>query len=266
MKAYISYLKKELVTGLQYRAAALAGIMTQIFWGLIFIMLYKAFYSHATIDAINYKELMCYVWLSQSFFALSYIRTKDQDIRDSIVNGTVAYELCRPYNLYWWWYLKLLAKRYAAVLLRFSPIIIIGAIVPAPYGLSLPNSPLAFLLFIITLLLGSLIVTAFNIIIHFITFYTMQDKGTSSIINTIAELLSGFAIPLPLMPNIIINFSEYLPFRLIGDLPFRIYSGNIATPYALKSIILQILWIIILFIIGNLIMKNALKKVSVQGG
>ena len=229
-------------------------------------MLYKAFYSHTSIEAINYQELMCYVWLGQAFFALSYIRTKDQDIRDSIINGTVAYELCRPYNLFWWWYLKLLAKRYAAVLLRFSPIIILGMIIPYPYGLSLPHSIIAFILFIITIILGSLIVTAFNLIVHFITFFTMQDKGTSSIINTLAELLSGFAIPLPLMPNLIINIGEYLPFRLIGDLPFRVYSGNIATPYAIKSIILQIIWIIILIITGKLIMKKALKKVSVQGG
>lgn len=94
----------------------------------------------------------------------------------------------------------------------------------------------------------------------------MQDKGTSSIINTTAELLSGFAIPLPLMPNIIIKTSEYLPFRLIGDLPFRIYSGNIGTPYAIKSIILQLIWITILLTIGYIIMKKSLKKVSVQGG
>ena len=266
MKAYISYFKKELITGLQYRAAAIAGITTQIFWGFIFIMLYKAFYSHASIESINYQELMCYIWLSQAFFALIYIRTKDQDIRDSIINGTVAYELCRPYNLYWWWFLKLLSKRYATVLLRFSPIIIMGIIIPEPYGLPLPNSPFSFSLFLLTLFLGSLIVTLFNIIIHFITFYTLQDKGTSSIINTFAELLSGFAIPLPLMPNIIIKLGEYLPFRLIGDLPFRVYSGNIATPYATQSIIMQIIWIIILFIIGNLLMKKSLKKVSVQGG
>ena len=266
MKGYISYFKKELLAGLQYRAAALAGITTQIFWGLIFIMLYKAFYAHASIESINYQELMCYVWLSQAFFALIYIRIKDDDIRESIVDGTVAYELCRPYNLYWWWFLKLLSKRYATVLLRFSPIIIMGIIIPAPYGLPLPNSLLSFALFLLTLFLGSFIVTSFNLITHFITFYTMQDKGTSSIINTFAELLSGFAIPLPLLPNLIINLGEYLPFRLIGDLPFRVYSGNINTPYAIKSIILQIIWIIILFIIGSLLMKKSLKKVSVQGG
>ena len=60
--------------------------------------------------------------------------------------------------------------------------------------------------------------------------------------------------------------SEYLPFRLIGDLPFRIYSGNIDTIYALKSIGLQIIWIIALTILGHLIMKKALKKVCIQGG
>ena len=94
----------------------------------------------------------------------------------------------------------------------------------------------------------------------------LKDKGISSIINTIGELLAGFVVPLPLLPNLIINLSEYLPFRLIGDLPFRIYSGNIAGNYAIKCIILQIIWVILLMIIGKLVMNKALKKVSIQGG
>ena len=184
----------------------------------------------------------------------------------SIREGTVAYELCRPYDLYWWWYLKLIAKRYGAMSLRFIPVLSLAFLLPQPYNLIGPISIKAFILFLITLFLGSLIVVGINIIIHSLSFFTMQDKGISSIINSIGELLAGIAVPLPLLPNIIINISEYLPFRLIGDLPFRIYSGNISGYYAIKCLILQIIWVILLCLIGKLIMKKALKKVSIQGG
>ena len=44
MKQYISFFKLKFSVGLQYRAAALAGIATQIFFGLVYIMVYTAFY------------------------------------------------------------------------------------------------------------------------------------------------------------------------------------------------------------------------------
>ena len=209
---------------------------------------------------------MCYVWLNQAFFYLILIAVKDEQILEQIKNGTVAYELCRPYDLYWWWYLKHLSKRYAGCLLRCFPVIIVALLLPKPYNLSPPESPEAFILFIIALFLGSLLITSICMIINIITFFTYNDKGISSIIYTIGGLLSGIAIPLPLLPVTLLALTEYLPFRLISDLSQRVYSGNIQIAYGIKSIILQIIWIIILVIIGRLLMKKALSKVSIQGG
>ena len=45
MKKYISYFKLKVKNGLQYRAAALAGISTQIFFGFMYISIYVAFYN-----------------------------------------------------------------------------------------------------------------------------------------------------------------------------------------------------------------------------
>ena len=44
MKSYSSYFKLKFITGLQYRAAALAGIATQFFFGFVFISVYIACY------------------------------------------------------------------------------------------------------------------------------------------------------------------------------------------------------------------------------
>ena len=93
-----------------------------------------------------------------------------------------------------------------------------------------------------------------------------MDKGISSIIYIIGGLLSGIDIPLPLLPIKLLKITEYLPFRLISDLSKRIYSGNISINYGIKSILLQIIWIILLIGIGKLLINKALSKVSIQGG
>ncbi len=267
MSGYVSYFKTQIINGLQYKVAAVAGIFTQVFWGFLNVMIYLAFYKYGINDvSIELDDLITYVWLNQAFLILVYIRTKDNEIMDMIKNGTVAYELCRPYNLYNWWYVKFLSKKYAAVILRCLPILILGLLLPAPYHLQLPASISSFLLFIISLLLGSLVLVSILMIIQSLSFFTCQDKGISDIIFIIADLLAGSVMPLPLLPEVIQSISAYLPFRLIGDSPFRIYSGNVGTSDAFVNILLQLVWIVILVIIGQLIMKKALKKVCIQGG
>ena len=80
------------------------------------------------------------------------------------------------------------------------------------------------------------------------------------------EFLAGELVPVALLPVFIQKGTYYLPFRLVCDLPFRLYSNNIGISEGLFGVGLQIIWIIILFIIGNMIVKSALKKVFVQGG
>ena len=266
MKAYYSYFKKEILVGLQYKSAALAGLATQFFWGILYAFVYSSFYSHTQIDSINFKELMCYVWLNQALFSLLVLPFNKKEITEQIRNGNVAYELCRPYDIYWWWYIKHLASRYASCALRFLPVIIFAFVLPKPYNLSLPISFTSFIMFLLALFLGTLIITSIFMIIITITFFTYNDKGISSIIYIVGGLLSGFDIPLPLMPRLLLIICEYLPFRLIGDLSNRIYSGNISFSYGLKGIILQLIWLTVLIIIGKKLMNIAIKKVSIQGG
>ena len=97
MKSYLNYFKLRVITNLQYRASALAGIMTQLFFGLVYIMMYLAFYeSNDTSNVMNWNQLVTYMWLQQAFFALTYPFMKDNDLLEMIKNGNLAYELVRP--------------------------------------------------------------------------------------------------------------------------------------------------------------------------
>ena len=119
MKSYITYFKLKFKTGLQYRAAALAGISTQIFFGIVYISVYVAFYeSDSSNLPMKLPQLVSYLWLNQCFFALVYMWYKDKDIINLIKTGNIAYELCRPQNLYLMWSSKLLGERLSKVLLK----------------------------------------------------------------------------------------------------------------------------------------------------
>lgn len=267
MRAYYSLFKMRVLKGLQYRIAALAGVSTQLFWGFIFIMVYQAFYASTTkTQPISLPQLIQVVWLQQSFLVFIMLWYRDTEIMDLIISGNIAYELCRPTDLYKFWYAKLLAQRLSSAALRCFPIILIASFLPYPYGFSLPQSWLAFGLFIITLMLGLILVVAISMLIYVSMFYTMSGAGSMLLFAVFGEFFSGQIIPIPLMPDTLKSAAYVLPFRYTADLPFRVYTGNIGTYEAVISIGVQLLWIFIIVVIGKLWIKNALKRVIIQGG
>ena len=267
MKSYLSYFKLKFKIGLQYRAAALAGISTQIFFGIVYITVYIAFYeSDATNLPMKLSELVSYLWLNQCFFSLIYMWYKDKEIINLIKSGNIAYELCRPQNLYLMWASKLLGERLSKVLLRFLPVIIFAVLLPSPFNLNLKTTMLRFILFIISLTFSSILVTVLILLYPIICLFTLDEKGIVNMFMVTSDILSGLVIPIPFFPSYLQKITNILPFRYVSDFPFRLYVGNITINESLISLIIQLIWIIILVILGNIFMKKALKKAVIQGG
>ena len=267
MKCYFSYFKLRFITSLQYRSAAWAGIATQLFFGFIYIMVYMAFYEsgNATLP-MELPQLITYLWLNQSLMSLVNLFYKDKELFMLVKKGDIAYELVRPKNMYFMWYFKVIAQRLAMVLLRLIPFIIFLLILPAPYKISLPATLSHFILFMISMIAGTLLMTSLIVLYPIITMKTLNEKGVVGIIVAIADLLSGLVVPIPFFPKVLQIISKYLPFQYVSDLPFRIYVGNINLIDGIYGLLIQLIWTIVLIIIGYLIMHKSLKRVIVQGG
>ena len=79
MKSYLSYFKLKFITGLQYRAAALAGMATQLFFGFVFISIYIACYNSGNSDLpMELSNLLVIYGYARYFLVLymSFIVTK----------------------------------------------------------------------------------------------------------------------------------------------------------------------------------------------
>jgi ABC-2 type transport system permease protein len=267
MNAYLSVWKLRFISGLQYRAAALAGMATQLFFGFIFIMVYVAFYSHSSVEPpISLKDLVSYIWLQQVFLGFIALWFRDHDIFHLITSGNIAYELCRPCGIYQFWYAKLLAARLSSVALRCFPILLVVFILPQPYRMSLPPSLVTFLLFLVTLMLELLVIVSISMLIYISVFWTMSPTGSILMIAVAGEFFAGMIIPVPLMPLWLQKIVYVLPFRWTMDFPFRVYSGQIPTMEAFWGNLVQLLWLSVLIGVGRWCLNRALRQVVVQGG
>jgi ABC-2 type transport system permease protein len=90
--------------------------------------------------------------------------------------------------------------------------------------------------------------------------------GSFVLFGITTDFLGGHYIPVPLMPQWLQTLSSLLPFRYASDLPFRIYSGNIAGSEAFIGVLIELFWIVLLIAVGSLLMHKVSKNVVVFGG
>lgn len=266
MKKYISFFKLKLTIGLQYRAAALAGLSTQLFFGFVNIMVYMAFYSSGESDvSITIQQLTTYLWLNQTFFALIYIWFKDNEILNMIRNGDLAYELCRPENLYIMWFIRILASKLSQTILRGIPLLAFVSLIPKPYRIIYPDIK-TIIIFIIAMIIASLLITSLIVLMYLISIYTLDEKGIFTIFSTISDILSGQSIPLALFPQALSKICSFLPFAYISDFAFRVFCKHITGTAILKGLLIQTTWLIVTVSIGLIISKIVLRRAVIQGG
>lgn len=267
IRKYATYFRIRFTSGLQYRAAAAAGVATQFAWGFLTVLLYKAFWEADPASfPMGIAQVTSYMWLRQAFLALFNSWTVDNAILSDITGGNIAYELVRPMNLYALWFTRNISMRAANAALRFLPVLIVAALVPAPWGMNLPVSVPAALGFLLTMFLGALVTCAIVMFIYIFTFFTMQPMGVRMVFNAVTDFCSGNLVPLPFFPPAMAAFLEYTPFAAMQNIPFRIYSGHIAGWEILRCAGLQGFWLIVLIFSGSLLMKKALKRAVIQGG
>lgn len=267
MKKYISIFKIKLLNGLQYRAAALAGISTQFTWGFLTLLMFKAFYEVSPENfPMEFSQLSTYIWLQQAFLSFFAVWFFEFDILESISTGNIAYELCRPIDIYSLWVMRSIGLRLSGAVLRCFPVLIISAILPRPYGISPPFSAVSGLLFLVSMALGFVVMVVLVMLIYISTFYTISYRGLLILFTSVIEFLSGALIPIPFFPKALQNVLYLLPFSATQNTPFLIYNGFVQGDEILKSLGIQLFWIIALAILGKLILKHALTKTVIQGG
>jgi len=263
VKPYPAILSARFRVLLQYRAAALAGFGTQVFWGLMRVMIFTAFYrSTSAPQPMTLPETINYIWLGQALLLLVPFRL-DQDVMQLIRTGNVAYEMLRPVDLYWLWYSRGVALRAAPTLLRSVPMLIVAGLF---FGLQLPASWAAAAAFVASLLTALLLTTAIGTLSTIVLFWTISGEGFIRLIPLVTWFFSGIVIPLPLLPDWAQPILNVLPFRGIIDVPFRLYMGHIPAAQAPGLVAFQLAWTALIIATGRMLLSRGTRRLVVQGG
>lgn len=264
MRPYFTAFRLRALLETQYRGAALGGIVTQMAFGLALIFLYQALYASGRDTSVPFSQVITYVWLQQAFFRA--LLGSDPALGEAIMTGGIAYELCRPVNTYFYWYLRTLAQKFIGSMMRAIPMFVFAAILPSPLTIAPPHNLSAFLLFLLSLALGFGVITAVANIMNAITMRTLDPRGIGNVVQMIFFFLSGNLIPLTLFPQSFQTIIRYQPFAQAIDMPIRLYTGSFTPGEVLPSLCIQAFWLLFLIALGQLMWRQNLRRVTIQGG
>jgi ABC-2 type transport system permease protein len=238
---------------------------------LLLLRYLAAFYAASQQDQpMSLPEVVAYIWLGQAFFGMLPWNV-DGEFAQKVRDGSVAYDLLRPVDLYAFWYSHTLAYRAAPTTLRAIPLGLFAMLVLPRFGLAewalgAPPSLLSCGLFGGSLVAAGALSTAITMLSHISLLWTISAAGMDRIMPAVVTMFSGMVIPLPLFPNWLQPLLHWQPFRGLVDVPFRIYSGNIAPTVALLEIVHQWVWVGLLVWLGRVMLARGTRKLVVQGG
>ena len=267
LRKYLSFFRIRFSAGLQYRAAALAGIATQFAWGFFEILMFEAFWrTDPGRFPMERSALYSYIWLQQGLLTMFMLWIYDDGIFSAISDGGVALELCRPADIYTMWFVRNCSMRLSRVVLRCFPIFIFAALLPEPYSLRLPKSPSVLAISALSMIVGFIVLISISMLVYISAFHTLDSRGTKLIAASVGEFCAGGIIPLPFLPDTVRKVIELLPFAATQSTPFLIFGGTLTGRDALSAIALQVFWAVTLIIAGRIWMRTSLKRVILQGG
>ncbi|MBR5375903.1 MAG: hypothetical protein IK139_01365 [Lachnospiraceae bacterium] len=256
-----------IIEALQFRLGTVVTLLGNLIYLALVYYLWKSIYASSGMDVVNgmtFFDTMIYLVLATAMFNLLEVFVI-WDMSRSIQSGEIIMHLLKPmrYRLYTFWSYS--GSHVISFFLTFLPTFVLVFIITKgaiPLGMNL-------VYFVISLILALMINYNVEMLVAPICLYTESTWGVNIVKETIVLLLSGATIPLSFFPEGIRNVVEYLPFRAIYDIPLSILlektgEGRIGSVGACFCI--QIFWIILLSIFGNLFWNHAVKKITVNGG
>ncbi len=121
------------------------------------------------------------------------------------------------------------------------------------------------LLAIPAMILGFFISFLISASITSLAFWTTKIYSIHEFYFALILLFSGQFVPLPLMPPIIQNIAQFLPFQLFLYYPIQLILGKLSTEQIMQGYVSGIIWLGISILLFNWVWRNGVKRYSAVG-
>ena len=249
-----------------YTAATPAGLFTNCVFGVIITYVYLALWDQKP-DAGGYDatDAVTYVWLGQAMLMTVMVwgGGATDDLSDRIRTGDVALDLYRPVPLIGWYAAQDLGRAAYHLLARGVAPTLFGALL---FDIRFPGSVAAWAGFLVSIPLAVMVSFAVRFLVASTAFWLLDAAGPATIAFTLTVFFSGFTVPLVIFPGWTRDVVMALPWAAYLQIPADIWLGQREGWGLVGGLALQAGWAVVLLGVCALVLRQATRKVVVQGG
>ena len=128
-------------------------------------------------------------------------------------------------------------------------------------GVTLTNVLIAFPMMLMGFLIGYLLTAT----ITSLAFWTTRVYSIHDFYFGLSLLFSGQFVPLTLMPKVIQNIAQYLPFRFQLYHPIELILGKLSTTEIIQGYVTAGIWLILAITLFNWVWRKGVKRFSAVG-
>ena len=263
MTTYLKLARLAFQRQMSYRAATLAGLGTNFFFGLLRAAVMIALYQNrSNVAGFDLPMAITFTALGQGMIAyLSLFGW--YDLMRTIYSGEVATDLLKPLGYFRLWLAKDVGRAVSALLMRGITIMIAYELI---LDLVYPQNWQSWAFFTASALLGWLVGFAFRFMVNMIAFWSPNAGGFGRFFFLSAYVFSGMLMPLAFYPEIIQKIAYLTPFPQTLYTPIEIFLGLLTQQEIWQALGSQALWAVGLVAAAHLMQQAAVRKLVVQGG
>ncbi len=259
---YLAFAKKSFLNRSAYRFNHFMGILNTIVKIFIFWGIYKALYGdRGEVDGITMTMVTTNFILSICLDAVFCIN--DFYLPDRISNGSIANEFLLPISFPGRMLAENLGNALFQLVYHFIPAVVVCVLI---MGIQPPAGAVRLILFVVSALLGYGVLWSISYAVQMCSFWLINVWSIVTIKNVFVNVLSGSMIPLWFMPDWMSGVLAWLPFSSIYFTPVQIYLGQLSPSEIAVKCVVQLVWIIVIYLIGSMLWRKGKKKLVVQGG
>lgn len=248
---------------LNYRAAALAGVATNFFFGLLRAAVLLAFLG-ARNEAFGFDrvQIVTYTGLTQAIIAYLHFFNWTE-LTNTVYTGQVAGELLKPMSFFGQWLARDAGRALAQALMRGITLMGIYALI---FELTYPSTGLQWLAVLASLGLAWLVSFSWRFLVSLTAFWSPNAQGYLRFFFGLSWILSGFAFPLRYFPDWFQSLAYSTPFPALVNTPIELYLGQLPATEWLPALAYQMVWGVILTLAGHLMLRAGIRRLVIQGG
>ena len=115
------------------------------------------------------------------------------------------------------------------------------------------------------MIIGFLVGFLLSAAITSLAFWTTRVYSIHEFYYAMILLFSGQFVPLPLMPKLIQDIAQYLPFQLLIYFPIQLILGKLSSAQIIQGYMVGMIWLIVAISIFTWIWRNGVKRYSAVG-